>query len=652
MALSAGTAYVDIQPNVGAGFQSALTAQMTPAGAVGGRALGAGLTAGLGIAVAGVGAAVAGVAGLASVGEDFDAAFDTIRAGTGATGDQLAGLQDSFKTVFASVPTDMGTAAAAVADLNTRLGHTGEPLEALAGQFIDLGRIADVDVSSAIEKSSRVFGDWGVAAEDQSSTLDLLFRTSQSTGIGFEDLSSKLVQFGAPLRQFGFSMTESAALLGKWEKEGVNTELVLGSMRIAMGNFARDGIPMRQGLEDTIAKMQELGPGAESTALAMDTFGARAGPDMAAAILEGRFAIDELVAGLEAGGDTISGVADETSDWRESFTELKNGAMAALEPLATQVFGALGGIFRWLADEVPPIIESLTPVFQGIGTVLGAVFTVISSVLSVVFDVLSGLIDFVVSVFTGDWSGAWDAVKGIFTGVWDTITGLVGRIPDIFRELPAKIWEFLSGLPARLLGWARDLIGRAVEGLGGAEGVLGVFRSLPGKIGGFLAGLPGQLLQVGKDMVSGIIRGLGNLGAKVFDSIKRAVSGAINRVKDFFGIGSPSRVFAAQIGAPLLEGIILPFDTGARRVAAAITSTVTAGADAAALAARQAITATDRPFTRPLAVTSGLAATGTDGAPGGVVVEAGGIVVNNPAPEPASTSIVRELRRADGAPGK
>jgi phage-related minor tail protein len=75
-----------------------------------------------------------------------------------------------------------------------------------------------------IAGSSRLFGDWSIAAEDTAGTMDYLFRVSQSTGIGVNDLSAKLVQFGAPLRQLGFDLETSAAMLGKFEKEGVNTE--------------------------------------------------------------------------------------------------------------------------------------------------------------------------------------------------------------------------------------------------------------------------------------------------------------------------------------------------------------------------------------------------------------------------------------------
>ena len=51
-----------------------------------------------------------------------------------------------------------------------------------------------------------------------------------------------IVQFGAPLRQMGFSMEAAAGLMGKFEAEGVNTETVMSTLRIAIGKMAAQGL--------------------------------------------------------------------------------------------------------------------------------------------------------------------------------------------------------------------------------------------------------------------------------------------------------------------------------------------------------------------------------------------------------------------------
>lgn len=304
--------------------------------------------------------AVAGIgAGLFKLGTDFDSAFDSIRIGTGKTGEELEDLKTDFRDTLANVPDDMDKVSKAITELHQRTGASGKALGGMAKQLLNLSRITDTDLSENIEQSTRVFGDWGIALEDGGTALDKIFRASQATGAGVNQLMGKIVQFGAPLRAMNFSFEDSLALLGKWEKEGVNTELVLGSLRIAMGKFAKDNIPMRQGLDDTIKKIQELGPGAKSTALAMEIFGARAGPDMAAAILEGRLSIGDLVKDIEGSEETISGVADETKDASEKMQEAWNKVTLAVEPLAVKVFEFVGQ----LATDLGPAIDEITRIF-------------------------------------------------------------------------------------------------------------------------------------------------------------------------------------------------------------------------------------------------------------------------------------------------
>ncbi len=324
-------------------------------GALGNAAGAAGQAIAIGLAV-GVTAIVGLGAAAFKIGSDFDEAFDKIRIGTGKTGEALGGLQADFKSVFARTPASMDDVSTAITELSKRTRLAGIPLQNLAQDVLELSRLTDTDLNANIAASTRLFGDWSIASGDESKTLDRVFRASQATGIGVSDLMQKVVQFGAPLRSMGFGLTDSIAMLGKWEKEGVNSELVLGSLRIAMGEFANANIPMRKGLMDTIKTIQQLGPSAKATALAMDVFGARAGPDMAAAILEGRFAYEDLLGAIEGGQDTILGAAKDTEDFGEKFTRMKNRLLVAVEPIGSAMLGLASSVM----DKLTPALEDLT----------------------------------------------------------------------------------------------------------------------------------------------------------------------------------------------------------------------------------------------------------------------------------------------------
>lgn len=323
----------------------------------------------VGIAAAAVGVAMVTLGGAAiKASLDFEKAVATIRVGTGATGEALAGLEESFKTVFTAVPTTAANAATAIADLNTRLGLTGEPLEAAATQFLNLSRITGTDVSSAISSATRVMHDFAVSTEDQAQSLDYLFKVSQSTGIGITNLANNMTRYGGVMRQMGFDINESAALLGKFEKEGVNLELVLSSLRMGLANFARAGEEPVAALERVITEIQGMGSAADRNLKAIEIFGARSGPDMAAAIYEGRFSITELMATLDASSETINKAAEDTLTFGDKWTLLKNNILTALEPIGSAILNVLGGAmegagkaFNILKDAVEAVKTALEP---------------------------------------------------------------------------------------------------------------------------------------------------------------------------------------------------------------------------------------------------------------------------------------------------
>ena len=301
------------------------------------------------------GAAFVGVgAGLFALGNEFDGAYDSIRVGTGATGDTLAGLQDDLKAVVSNVPTDFATAGTAIADLNTRLGLSGEPLQALSTQFLDLSRITGTDVATNIDQVTRVFGDWGVAVDDQATTMDKLFRASQASGIGLDDLQGSLVQFGAPLRNLGFGIDESMALLAQFNKTGVNTETVFAGLKAGVGKLAKAGEDVPTTFKRVVGEITAMGPGTEATAKAIELFGQRAGPDLADAIAGGKFEIDAMLGAITNGTDTIASASADTADFGEKFQVLKNRVFVGLEPLATGVFNAIGDGL----DKVGPLVET------------------------------------------------------------------------------------------------------------------------------------------------------------------------------------------------------------------------------------------------------------------------------------------------------
>jgi phage-related minor tail protein len=530
-------------------LQKALgTAEMQTAG-FGKKMKVAGLAAGAGLVALG-GAAV----GMAM---DLDGAYNTIRAGTGATGEALEGLQDSFGNILGQVPDDMDTVANVMADLNTRTGQTGESLEGLSKSVLDLARLTGSDAQASVAGLTRVFGDWGVSVEDQEATLDKLFRASQSTGIGMEQLSGTIVSFGAPMRQLGFSMDESIALLSKFEKEGVNTEAVLAGMKAGLGKMAKAG----EEPAETFARLQEeiaaAGTEGEAMAIAVEAFGTRAGPDLAAAIREGRFEVGELLDVVSNGDETIAGATDATQSFGDKFNILKNRVFVALIPVLERVIDGLDALFVFI-DKFSADVTRIFTEWK------------VAEKFSETFEVIKGYVTEFVDGVLAFWElmgddileflkGTFEGIKLQFEGAFKTIKGIFNVFKGIFKGDWKTFWKGIKQIFSGILTSLKGLATRAIAALklamaAGLKLIVPTVRQLAVNIGNaikdkikeklddavqFFKDLPGRLRDVIPRVVSAATSVGSNIASALIDGVKAAVEGAVGLATDIAkGLGN------------------------------------------------------------------------------------------------------------------
>ncbi len=464
-------------------------------------AISAAANKGLAPAILGIGSAI-GVAGLAIAGfaaksaMDFGKAQRTIMQQTGATGRELQGLKKDFKAVFATAPEDAATTSDVLAQLSTRTGATGARLQGLTRQMLGLGRVTGEQATDLVPLVTRVYGDWSIATKDQAAAADYLYKVNQQTGISVTELSSKVVQFGAPLRALGFDFETSAAMLGKWEKEGVNVGTALAGMRFALKTFGREGIDARTGLQQTIDKIKAAKTDAEATSKAFEVFGVRAGTDLAMAIREGRFDVDSLMRSLETSKTTINGTAWATMTFGEKLAMVGHEAEIALEPLGKTILTLrgpflaavkdgvkiLGDFGRWFgrlpADVKQNIVRfgGFTLVVMALGPKLVALANGIllfrTQLMAIEWASASGG----VAAFAAKASTAMFAVKGLGVASVGMQVGLVGLAGALGLAAGTLMVEYIPGVKTALtdtgkwLGQTRELQGlfaKQSEGIAG-----------------------------------------------------------------------------------------------------------------------------------------------------------------------------------------
>lgn len=460
-------AYVTILPSM-EGSQAAITDQLTdalgaaaePAGSAAGTSAAAGLAGALSkfaVPAAVVGGIAAAGKAVYNIGSDFDAMYDSIAVGTGATGDALDALNSSAKNVLATVPSAMEDVGQTLADLNTRTGLTGEGLEDLSRQFLNLDEIgSSMDINSATGMMSA----WGVASEDMSCKLDELFIVSQSTGIGMDSLSSAMSANAATMKQLGFSFEDTASMAGLLDKAGLNASGMMSKMSKACLTLAKDGEAPADAYKRIVGEMQgfiDKGETAKAMSLATDLFGTKGAGQFIQALQTGALNIDELSASLGSADGAIAANAENTRDLAESLDIMKNSALTAVEPFASGLFGVISDVFsqatpyiqqasQWVRSFMEEVGKS-TEVQEIMGLVGGAVSTAFTAIGNVIGTVMPAALTVVKT--------AWRGIKGAF----GTAASIASKVSSTFNKIKNAICNPIDT--------AKSLLGKAIDGIKG-----------------------------------------------------------------------------------------------------------------------------------------------------------------------------------------
>lgn len=463
MSVELAQAYVTIIPAFEGGIQKTITNNIMPAasgaGAEAGAAAGTSMAGGMasklkaGLAKYAAPAAIAagvaaGSAYLYKLGDSFDQMFDTIRVGTGATGDALEGLKDDALAVMAQVPDSMEEIGQVVADLNTRLGISGDELQHMAQQYLEAGNIlgSEVDVS----KTTAAFNAFHLEGQAASDALDDLFTVAQSTGASIDKLASDVSSNAAAMQTLGFSFQDTAAMAGLLDKAGISASGVFSKMSKGLVELAKDGEEPADAFQRLTSQMEDLvgkGKTAEAIDLATQLFGSRGAAQFVGAIESGALAIDDLTAALEGNGDAILATADDTRSLKETLQIMGNAVKTALEPLAS-------GIFQGLSDAVKEVVPYIQEVATFIKDTLAPLFPEMedgsSSIANILSTVLVPVLKVIVTVL-GTIAGIIGAVVGaVATGVRETIQfvkDLKERISENLENIRSKakdVWEKIN----------------------------------------------------------------------------------------------------------------------------------------------------------------------------------------------------------------
>ena len=370
---------------------------------------------------AGIQAAIQGFKDLAKYAkesyDEYHSGMNNVITATGATGEAVQGLAESYKNTAKSVKGDMSEIGSTLGEVNTRFGYTDEKLEKATEDFMKFASITGTDAVSAVQLVSRAMGDAGIESDKYGEVLDELAIAAQASGISVDKLTENLTKYGAPMRALGFDTKESISIFSAWEKAGVNTEIAFSGMKKAISNWSAAGKDSKEEFKKTLDEIAKAPDIASATTKAIEVFGAKAGPDLADAIQNGRFEFSEFL--------------DIVSDSKGTVENTYNATQDAFDNIALAAQGLkieIGEQFSNLLSEYEPEIKQAVEAVKGF--ILNAISFLTTEIIPKIKDFKDKISQFL-SEHEPEIKQFTDTVKGYISTAIDFIkTEIIPRIKD------------------------------------------------------------------------------------------------------------------------------------------------------------------------------------------------------------------------------
>ena len=397
-----------------------LTKAADPAGKKAGAAAGESMSKALSKKMTGAGTALSktltapimGV-GTASVAawKEVDAGLDTIVTKTGASGEALDGMRQILKNITGDIPTDFETAGAAIGEVNTRFGVTGEALETLSSQFVKFAEINEQDVSGSVDSVSKMMAGFGLEAEDASRILDALNTVGQQTGVDVVALADTVAANAKQFQEMGLSAEEAAAFLGQASMAGLDTSGAMMGLKTAMKKASEDGISLSDALAGFDEVMQSNASESDKLAAAYELFGSKAGAAIENAVSNGTLNLSDFSSSLGDFEGSVSETFEGTLDPMDQFTTTMND----LKSLGAELVESAGPMLVDLLESATDGVEKLTDAWNGLSPDMQETILKVAGIAAVVGPML---------VIGGKVIGGVSAISSGLSGLSGMIGGL------------------------------------------------------------------------------------------------------------------------------------------------------------------------------------------------------------------------------------
>lgn len=520
-------------------------------------------------------------------------------------------MADLGKAYVQIVPSAKGISSSIQKELSGA-GGAGES----AGQSIGaklLGGLKKVFAVAAVGKVLKDAFEAGGNLEQSFGGLDTIYGDAAESakeyavqaaaaGISANSYAEQAVSFGAALKQAYGGDTQAAM-------EAANTAIMdmadnsakmgtdIGSIQAAYQGFAKQNYTMLDNLKlgygGTKTEMERLLADAEKLSGVKYDINNLGDVYDAIHVIQGELGLTG-VAASEAETTLTGSFGALKASWTNLLAAMTTGEglEAAMSNLGKSAGNFLKNVVRMAGNVLNQLPTLISGIFNTIGPDIMPVATGIIQYL------LTGISTGLPQLLTGGMNMILTLVQGLATALPQlvtiattfipaVITGIIGALPQLLSTAGQIITTLMQGIVTSL----PQLLSGGLEAL--MQFITGVLQNLPqlletgitliGELAaGAISAIPTFLMMIpdlfkqavdafkavdwasiGSDIINGVINGIKNAGSALFQSLKDLASSALKSAKSALKIGSPSRLFADEVGQWIPAGIAVGIEANA-----------------------------------------------------------------------------------------
>lgn len=236
----------------------------------------------------------------------------------------------------------------------------------------------------------------------------------------------------------------------------------------------------------------------------------------------------------------INGIGKIISTILECLQKIWNTLSDALSPAFEAIWKVVSKIFETIGNLLQTIVDALSPAIDALAEAFGTILDAVASIVSAVVDALAPVIQVIA-----------EALGGIIT----VLAEIVGAVVDALAPAIKLIGDVLGaifGVIAKIVNLVCDVLKPVIDVICGALKAIG---DVINNIFNGVKNLTSKAVETGKNIIQGIGTGIKNAATGLWNGIKNIGNNIVNGFKNFFGIHSPSKLMADEIGEYLPAGI-------------------------------------------------------------------------------------------------